>query len=148
MLVPCNIPQRLLFYVVHIKFLANCVEMCLQSILPNDFLFYAMSWKWNTDSGCHGNGTLTLVVMEMEHWLLLSWKWNTDSGCHGDLCGRFHSDRWSCDCIILSDNTILCSGSRDNTLKLWDVETGRCLQENKTSRNLVWTCTNTIYHMT
>ncbi|XP_019641040.1 PREDICTED: WD repeat-containing protein 31-like [Branchiostoma belcheri] len=35
------------------------------------------------------------------------------------------------------DNTQVCTGSRDNSLRLWDVETGACLMENSVPRNLV-----------
>ncbi|CAH1272346.1 WDR31 [Branchiostoma lanceolatum] len=38
---------------------------------------------------------------------------------------------------ISPDNTQVCTGSRDNSLRMWDVETGACLMENSVPRNLV-----------
>ncbi|XP_013388871.1 WD repeat-containing protein 31 [Lingula anatina] len=35
------------------------------------------------------------------------------------------------------DNSQMISGSRDNALRLWDLQTGDCLKESKVSRNLV-----------
>ncbi|XP_006816235.2 WD repeat-containing protein 31-like [Saccoglossus kowalevskii] len=35
------------------------------------------------------------------------------------------------------ENTVLCTGSRDNYIKLWDIETGTCTLQNNLSRNLV-----------
>uniref|UniRef100_A0A8B9HEH2 WD repeat domain 31 n=1 Tax=Astyanax mexicanus TaxID=7994 RepID=A0A8B9HEH2_ASTMX len=35
------------------------------------------------------------------------------------------------------DGSRLCTGSRDNSMCLWDIETGACLQKNTISRNLV-----------
>lgn len=40
---------------------------------------------------------------------------------------------------IDSTQMVLCSGGRDNRVCLWDISTGKCLQYNKTPRNLV-TC--------
>ena len=39
----------------------------------------------------------------------------------------------------ISDNNQLCSGSRDNTVRLWDVETAQCLLQSNIHRNLVST---------
>ncbi|XP_070581975.1 WD repeat-containing protein 31-like [Ptychodera flava] len=38
---------------------------------------------------------------------------------------------------INPDNTLLCTGSRDNYIKLWDVETGICSLQRHISRNLI-----------
>ncbi len=40
---------------------------------------------------------------------------------------------------FLSDERQLCSGSRDASVRTWDVETGRCTASSKVPRNLV-TC--------
>ncbi|CAB4011825.1 WD repeat-containing 31-like [Paramuricea clavata] len=40
---------------------------------------------------------------------------------------------------INSDCSLLCSGSRDNRMKLWDVERAQCLRTNVVTRNLI-TC--------
>lgn len=37
-----------------------------------------------------------------------------------------------------SEKTFLFSGSRDNSVKLWDTNTGECVSENEVTRNLVW----------
>uniref|UniRef100_A0A673JWD4 WD repeat-containing protein 31-like n=1 Tax=Sinocyclocheilus rhinocerous TaxID=307959 RepID=A0A673JWD4_9TELE len=34
------------------------------------------------------------------------------------------------------DGSKLCTGSRDNSMRLWDIESGECLQKNTISRNL------------
>lgn len=39
--------------------------------------------------------------------------------------------------IVSKDLTQLCTGSRDNTLLLWDVGTGQCVEKACISRNLV-----------
>ncbi|XP_077987150.1 WD repeat-containing protein 31-like [Glandiceps talaboti] len=38
-----------------------------------------------------------------------------------------------------TENNQLCTGSRDNYIKVWDIETGSCILQNHISRNLV-TC--------
>ncbi|XP_073907333.1 WD repeat-containing protein 31 isoform X2 [Castor canadensis] len=38
---------------------------------------------------------------------------------------------------VSPDSSQLCTGSRDNTLLLWDVETGQCVERASVSRNLV-----------
>ena len=43
-------------------------------------------------------------------------------------------DLW---CVFLLDNSQLCSGSRDNTVRLWDVNSQTCVRKNTISRNLV-----------
>ncbi|KAK1806939.1 hypothetical protein P4O66_005422 [Electrophorus voltai] len=40
-------------------------------------------------------------------------------------------------CLCVADGSKLCTGSRDNSMRLWDIETGKCLQKNTISRNLV-----------
>ena len=39
--------------------------------------------------------------------------------------------------FFVTDNTLLCTGSRDNFVKLWDVESGTSVAENNIHRNLV-----------
>ncbi|XP_071947133.1 WD repeat-containing protein 31-like [Antedon mediterranea] len=39
--------------------------------------------------------------------------------------------------VSLLNNQIICTGSRDNFLRLWDVETGVCTKQSAISRNLV-----------
>lgn len=43
--------------------------------------------------------------------------------------------------IVSKDSSQLCTGSRDNTLLLWDVGTGQCVERASVSRNLVRTLT-------
>ncbi|XP_065106117.1 WD repeat-containing protein 31 [Paramisgurnus dabryanus] len=38
---------------------------------------------------------------------------------------------------VSPDGSQLCTGSRDNSMCLWDIESGKCLQRNTISRNLV-----------
>lgn len=38
---------------------------------------------------------------------------------------------------VSPDSSQLCTGSRDNSLLLWDVGTGQCVQRASVSRNLV-----------
>ena len=42
--------------------------------------------------------------------------------------------------FFVTDNTLLCTGSRDNFVKLWDVESGTSVAENNIHRNLVSIC--------
>ena len=39
--------------------------------------------------------------------------------------------------LVSPDSSQLCTGSRDNTLLLWDVGTGQCAERASVSRNLV-----------
>ncbi|XP_016385407.1 WD repeat-containing protein 31-like [Sinocyclocheilus rhinocerous] len=38
---------------------------------------------------------------------------------------------------VSPDGSKLCTGSRDNSMRLWDIESGECLQKHTISRNLV-----------
>lgn len=39
--------------------------------------------------------------------------------------------------LLPADNKLLCSGSRDTSVRLWDVETGRETARNSTQLNVV-----------
>ena len=39
--------------------------------------------------------------------------------------------------LLFAENTHLCTGSRDNTMRMWDIATGQCVLKNNISRNLV-----------
>ncbi len=39
--------------------------------------------------------------------------------------------------MFIADNSQLCTGSRDNSVRLWDVYSGNCIRQNSISRNLV-----------
>ncbi|KPP75773.1 hypothetical protein Z043_104955 [Scleropages formosus] len=48
------------------------------------------------------------------------------------------------DPLPAADGLQVCTGSRDNSMCLWDIESGECLQKKTISRNLVRDCIESV----
>jgi WD40 repeat protein len=85
-------------------------------------------WRW---FDCRLYDWLTVLVFACMFWILFSFPLHSSS-----LLSVMSSDlvcfsQWVRCVVALSDGRRVVSGSKDNTLRVWDVDTGECVRELK-----------------
>jgi WD40 repeat protein len=88
----------------------------------------AVPWQWSRDAD---EAVQTLTGHEMTVSAIdVSPGETIERGVAG-VCGALTAEGWE------ADETRLCSGSRDCTVRVWDLTTGRAISQKRISRNLV-----------